>query len=121
MTSAIYNITFDCSDAGKVAGFWAGVTGLVLRQQDERPGGEEYSVGPAAEGGVRLYFTTVPEPKAGKNRVHLDVKPRGGQQAEITRLTGLGACVIDDQPDDAGWVVMRDPEGNEFCVEPGTA
>ncbi len=121
MTSAIYNLTFDCVDAGAVAGFWSGLTGWVLRQQDERPGREEYSVGPAVEGGVRLYFVTVPEPKAAKNRLHLDVKPQGTQQQEIDRLVQLGATVVLDQPADAGWVVMADLEGNEFCVEPGAS
>ncbi len=120
MTSAVYNITFDCSDAGTVARFWSAVTGLALRQQDSRPGREEYSVGPPAPDLVRLYFVTVPERKVTKNRIHLDVKPHGDQAHEIARLVKLGASVTDDQPPDAGWVVMRDPEGNEFCVEPGS-
>ncbi len=44
--------------------------------------------------------------------------PRGDQQREIARLVGLGASVAEEQTAGAGWVVMRDPEGNEFCVEP---
>jgi predicted enzyme related to lactoylglutathione lyase len=120
MTSAVYNITFDCSDAGAVASFWSAVTGWVRHEYQPRPGQKEYGVGPAAEGDVRLYFVTVPEPKTAKNRVHLDVKPQGDQGREIARLVELGASVTGDQPPDAGWVVLRDPEGNEFCVEPGS-
>jgi hypothetical protein len=118
MSSSILNITFDCADAALVARFWAGVTGWDARAEDTEPGHEEYSAGPETEGGVRLYFVTVPEPKTAKNRIHLDMMPRGDQQQEIARLVSLGASVAQEQPEDAGWVVMRDPEGNEFCVEP---
>jgi predicted enzyme related to lactoylglutathione lyase len=118
MSASILNITFDCADAGRVCQFWAEVTGWDARAEDTEPGHEEYSAGPETEGGVRLYFVTVPEPKMVKNRVHLDVMPRGDQQREIARLVGLGASVAEEQTADAGWVVMRDPEGNEFCVEP---
>ena len=120
MTSTVLNITFDCSDAAKVARFWAAVTGWDLKlAYDELPGQPEFSVGPPPAGGVRLYFVPVPEPKTTKNRVHLDVVPAGEQSQEIARLVDLGASVASDQLADAGWVVMTDPEGNEFCVEPG--
>jgi len=121
MTSTILNITFDCRDAGKVARFWAAVTGLDRRVAYESPAGVEFSVGPPPAGGVRLYFVPVPEPKTAKNRVHLDLVPDGGQDEEIARLVELGALVANDQPADAGWVTLVDPEGNEFCVEPGAA
>ncbi len=61
----------------------------------------------------------VPEGKQVKNRLHIDLAPRAAddQAAEVTRLESLGATRIDvGQPDDAGFVVMADPEGNEFCV-----
>ena len=120
MTSTILNITVDCADAAKVARFWAAVTGWELKlAYDESPGQPEFSVGPPPAGGVRLYFVPVPELKVVKNRVHLDVIPAGDQGAEIARLVELGASVAGGQPADAGWVVMADPEGNEFCVEPG--
>jgi len=121
MSSAVLNVTFDCADPGVVARFWASVTGWALHEEDLQPGHEEYSVGPPAEGGARLYFVGVPEPKASKNRLHLDVIPDGSQQQEIARLVKLGASVPDDQPAGAGWVILADPEGNEFCVERGTA
>jgi Glyoxalase-like domain len=54
-----------------------------------------------------------------KNRIHLDVIPPGNQQQEIARLVELAASVAGNQPGDAGWVALIDPEGNEFCVEAG--
>jgi hypothetical protein len=73
---------------------------------------------PPGEGAPRLYFTTVPEPKAAKNRVHLDLLPPGDDpQAELARVLGLGAAVADSQPLGASWLVLIDPEGNEFCLE----
>jgi predicted enzyme related to lactoylglutathione lyase len=119
MVSAILNVTFDCADPGAVSRFWAAVTGWALHAEDLEPGHEEYSVGPAAEGGVRLYFVSVSDPKISKNRIHLDVIPPGPQQQEIARLVALGASVLDDQPADVTWVILADPEGNEFCVEGG--
>jgi predicted enzyme related to lactoylglutathione lyase len=120
MSSTILNITFDCRDSAKVARFWAAVTGWDLRVAVESPGREEFSVGPPSADGARMYFVTVPEPKIAKNRVHLDVIPAGSQNQEVARLVGLGASVAGGQPADAGWVVLADPEGNEFCVEPGS-
>ena len=118
MYASILNITFDCADARTQATFWAAVTGWTAQERDATPGHVEYSVEPPAQGGPRLYFTTVPEPKAVKNRIHLDLLPPGDdQQAELARLTALGALVLDDQPSGASWIVMADPEGNEFCLE----
>lgn len=57
----------------------------------------------------------VGEQKAGKNRVHFDLRP-DDQDAEVRRLEQLGASKIDIGQGDAPWVVMADPEGNEFCV-----
>ena len=118
MRSTIGNITFDCADAKSQAMFWAAVTGGTAREHDDTPGHVEYSVELPA-GRPRMYFTTVPEQKTVKNRVHLDVIPEGhDQQAEVARLTALGATVIGGQPPDAGWIILADPEGNEFCLEP---
>jgi len=63
-----------------------------------------------------LLFLRVPEEKAGKNRLHLDLRPRN-QAAEVARLEELGAHRTDvGQGSQATWVVMSDPDGNEFCV-----
>ena len=68
--------------------------------------------------GRRLLFQRVPEPKTGKNRLHLDLHPGPDRRAaEVERLTGLGASVLREVREMGGtWVVMTDPEGNEFCV-----
>ncbi|MBU6536600.1 VOC family protein [Streptomyces mayonensis] len=68
--------------------------------------------------GRRLLFQRVPEAKTGKNRVHLDVHSAdGGREAEAARLEALGASVVRRVKEQGGeWVVMADPEGNEFCV-----
>ena len=58
----------------------------------------------------------LPEAKAAKNRIHFDLRAPGSVSGKVTRLERLGATVLDRHP---GHVVMRDPEGNEFCVEPG--
>lgn len=63
-----------------------------------------------------LLFLRVPEAKAGKNRIHLDLRP-DDQDAEVARAEGMGARRIDvGQDDSVTWVVMADPEGNEFCI-----
>ena len=63
-----------------------------------------------------LLFLRVPEDKAGKNRLHLELRPQD-QTAEVARLEGLGARRVDvGQGPDVSWVVMGDPDGNEFCV-----
>jgi hypothetical protein len=67
-----------------------------------------------------LLFVQVPEGKAVKNRVHLDVAPTSRtQEEEVARLLDVGATLFADhrKPDGTGWVVLADPEGNEFCVE----
>ena len=72
----------------------------------------------ARPNGPKLGFQKVDDPTPGKNRLHLDLIPPGdGPQQELDRLVGLGATVLDDQPPGAGWLVLADPEGNEFCLE----
>ncbi|MFE6050875.1 VOC family protein [Kitasatospora sp. NPDC056446] len=75
---------------------------------------------PASDTGLgrRILFQAVPEPKQAKNRLHLDVHPGPGlRAATVTRLEALGAAVLREVEEPGGsWVVMRDPEGNEFCV-----
>ncbi|MFD5753549.1 VOC family protein [Streptomyces sp. NPDC127033] len=68
--------------------------------------------------GRRILFQRVPEPKTGKNRLHLDVHTAPGERdAEAERLTGLGATVLRRVREPGGeWIIMADPEGGEFCV-----
>ena len=121
MSSLVLNITFDCLDARSVAQFWGAVTGYPNELQHQ-PGNDYWVVGPPDGCLPRLVFVTVPEKKSSKNRVHLDMLPKdsASQEEEVARLLDLGARVVDDSRDSSpgGWIVMADPEGNEFCVEP---
>ncbi len=119
MSSTILNITFDCADPGALARFWGQLTGWPIISEPQ-PGYPDQAVGTPGEGRPRLYFVRVPEGKAVKNRVHLDVVPADRtQDEEIARLIGLGARVVTDNRPEFGWVTLADPEGNEFCLEPG--
>lgn len=74
---------------------------------------------PPEERGQVLVFVPVPEVKTIKNRLHLDLAPRADddQAAEVRRLLEMGATRVDvGQGDEVSWVVLADPEGNEFCV-----
>jgi len=118
MTSSVLNVTFDCADPGVLARFWGAATGWDVQVRDPRPDCPEYAVGPAPGGGPRLYFVKVPEAKVAKNRIHLDLVPASDDQdQEVARLVSYGATVARDQPPGASWIVLADPEGNEFCVE----
>ncbi|MDN3024743.1 VOC family protein [Streptomyces sp. S.PB5] len=79
---------------------------------------DPYDEGSGTGLGRRLLFQRVPEEKSVKNRLHLDLHPGEGERdAEVERLTGLGASVVREVKEPSGqWVVMTDPEGNEFCV-----
>ena len=117
MSSIILNITFDCADPRALARFWGQVTGWPVIEEPE-PGYADSAVGNPGEDRPRLYFVKVPEGKTVKNRVHLDVMPTDGtQDEEIARLTGLGATIVMDRRPEFGWVLLADPEGNEFDVE----
>jgi predicted enzyme related to lactoylglutathione lyase len=116
MSSYLWNVTLDCADAARVAEFWSQVTGWPATPEEAG----EYAVRPPGEIRPVLYFTTVPEPRRGKNRMHLDLMPADlDHDAEIARLVSLGASVLSDRRPEYGWVVMADPEGNEFDLEPG--
>jgi predicted enzyme related to lactoylglutathione lyase len=114
----VRHITFDAHDPYELARFWSALTGYGLR--DAAPADDEVVLATGHPGVPGLLFIRVPEGKTVKNRVHLDIQPPSGtRDAEVERLVGLGALVLEDHrtPDGLGWVVMSDPEGNEFCVE----
>jgi hypothetical protein len=115
MFSVVQNVAIDCADAYGLAVFWSGVTGSPV-DPDARPGDRETQV--PLEGGPVLYFNQVPEAKTVKNRMHLCLRPNASRDQEVERLLGLGAALVADrrEPDGAGWAVLADPEGNEFCV-----
>jgi hypothetical protein len=103
----------DAGDPRKLAEFWMAVLGW------QPTGKYEGAVEIAGEaGGPSLTFVPVSDEKKGKNRLHIDVNPVGcDQDVEVARLIGLGALRADiGQGPDKPWVVLADPEGNEFCV-----
>jgi len=130
-------ITFDCVDPDSLAAFWAAVLGypapdLAGRDEHLRSIGIPESdlgnwcrIDDPEERRPRLFFQRVPEGKVAKNRVHLDVgvTPGGPStpdviDAEVRRLLDLGATVVRPVKDESSYfVVMQDPEGNEFCVD----
>ncbi len=120
MTVRIRSITFDCSDPLAQVAFWAQVTGFTEHPDYPNEPGDPEGLLVSPDRSLALLFIAVPEAKASKNRVHLDVVPTDrSRDAEVERLLSIGAIVVADHrtPDGAGWVVMADPEGNEFCVE----
>jgi predicted enzyme related to lactoylglutathione lyase len=115
VTSTVRNIAFDCAEPYALAQFWSQVLGHPLGD-DDHPLDPEVAI--EQPGGPAFYFAEVPEPKTVKNRVHVCLRPDIPRDAEVERLLGLGASVVADrrEPDGLGWVVLADPEGNEFCV-----
>jgi catechol 2,3-dioxygenase-like lactoylglutathione lyase family enzyme len=119
MTSRVVATVFDCRDAEALAAFWCAVLDYEVTRRWRDPYGVEY-VEVSADGAPLLLFHPVPDRKAAKNRVHLDLRATGRQYDEVARLVALGGRVVTDDPTQT-WVVLQDPEGNEFCVlESGT-
>ena len=116
----IRSITVDCADPYRQALFWSEATGWLEDPDD--PNRPEDPEGRIVSGhGISLLFIPVPEAKVVKNRMHLDLMPTTRtRDEEVERLLGIGATLAEDhrRPDGGGWVVLADPEGNEFCVEP---
>jgi len=138
-------VVFDCADPARLAAFWA--TALHYQVQPPPEGFETWEDALRAWGfpeelfnarsavvdpdgqGPRIYFQQVPEPKTVKNRVHVDINASGGPDvslderrglvdAEAARLREAGATVFREAEENGEyWIVMQDPEGNEFCVQ----
>jgi hypothetical protein len=135
-----FQVTFDCEDPHAVCGFWAEALGYEVDHNEEMikqllaegvateadvmtlDGELVWADGAACadpEGGrPRMFFQRVPEKRAVKNRMHLDLRvPPAEREAEVDRLIGLGASRLGEgQQGPHTWIVMADPEGNEFCV-----
>jgi hypothetical protein len=129
-------VAIDCADPAALSRFWAEALGYVLNPPPD--GHDSWESWLSAMGvpesewnsasaivdpdgqGPRIYFQRVPEAKAAKNRLHLDVRVgagREGIQAEVDRLVGLGATVVGPKEERGEfWVVLQDPEGNELCL-----
>jgi hypothetical protein len=112
MASRWDSIVIDATDPARLGRWWAEVLDykIIFEVADEVAIAREEHTGPA------LVFGTVPEAKTVKNRLHIDLRP-DDREAEVERLVNMGARRVDvGQPDDVTWVVLADPEGNEFCV-----
>jgi predicted enzyme related to lactoylglutathione lyase len=119
MAVRIKSITFDCADPYRLAQFWSQLTGFSEDpDNDNTPGGPEALL-LSPDGSLALLFIAVPEPRHVKNRIRLDLVPLTSRRdEEVDRLLAIGARMVGDQrrPDGGGWVVLSDPEGNEFCI-----
>jgi hypothetical protein len=113
MPSFIKNLTVDCDDAMRVARFWAAALGSDV-DEDSTP--QRAYVEAATWGGPNIWFRGGHGAKTAPNRVHLDLRSLTTMRDEVERLQALGAVVVARYDD---ITTMRDPEGNEFCVEPG--
>ncbi|GEP37766.1 glyoxalase [Nocardioides psychrotolerans] len=121
MTSFISHTTIDCADAHALSEWWKPVLGYVDLDGDPNLPGHEECMIQDPETQHSLLFIEVPDTKAGKNRIHLDLRPREGtRDEELERLLAHGARVVEDHRGAYGpgtaWVVLADPEGNEFCI-----
>ncbi|MCX4451136.1 VOC family protein [Streptomyces sp. NPDC087866] len=123
MTSRFTELVIDCLDPQRLADFWCEVLDFTVldRSEDSVEIGSWEPTAEAVRAGQMpptMFFVRVPEAKTGKNRLHLDVSPVDASTAdEVARLLKLGATRVDvGQGPDRSWVVMADPEGNEFDV-----
>ena len=122
MASKLTDLAIDCADPHGLARFWCAVLDYEVRDEEDdlvtigSPGVPDgkHRVGPVPP---TLTFARVPEGKTVKNRLHVDVNPTDREQdEEVRRLLDLGARHADVGQGDQSWVVLADPEGNEFCV-----
>jgi hypothetical protein len=127
MTSRLTEINVDCADPHRLAAFWCAALGYVVRDVVDD---DWVEIAPSVEPDAALLdaarrgpvspaivFGPVPEGKTVKNRLHLDLSPIDStQDEEVARLEALGARRIDIGQGEQTWVVLADPEGNEFCV-----
>ncbi|WP_106581553.1 VOC family protein [Murinocardiopsis flavida] len=118
MPSPIRTVTVDCEDPYTLALFWGAVVGSPISNEDQ-PGANEALV-ETPHGQPNILFLQVPEKKTVKNRLHFDLGPNSASRdEEVERVIALGATLYADfrTDDGMGFVVLADPEGNEFCIE----
>ena len=117
MVSRIGQWTLDVQDVERMAGFWSQALGYRIVPDEDS---ESVHLHPPAEAGPRaptVWLQACAGPKTGKNRDHPDLVADTDPETEAERLVGLGARRVDlGQPADASFIVLADPEGNEFCV-----
>lgn len=111
MGSRWYTIVVDAADPARLARWWGEVLGYELLYE----GTGEAVIGAKDGAHPGLCFVSVADAKAVKNRLHIDLNP-DDQAAEVERLVDMGARHVDVGQVEVPWVVLADPEGNEFCV-----
>jgi predicted enzyme related to lactoylglutathione lyase len=119
MTSRISHTSFDARDAYAQSVFWSQVLGFVEDPDDPNEPGHAECLITSRDRSQLLLFITVPDDKQVKNRVHLDLRPVDRtREQEVDRVLALGASQLADhrRPDGSGWIMLADPEGNEFCI-----
>lgn len=122
VASFISHLSIDCSDAYSLSEWWKPVLGYEDEPGDPNlPGHDECMLVDPEGKGPTVLFIEVPEAKSVKNRLHLDLRPRTDpQDTEVERVIAHGATVVADRRGQygpgTGWVVLADPEGNEFCI-----
>ena len=121
MTSNIAHTTIDCTNAYELSTWWKQLLGYEDLPDDPNLPGHEECMIQRPDGGHQLLFIEVPDDKTVKNRLHFDLRPSAGtRDEEVERVLALGATPVDDQRDHygpgIGWMVLADPEGNEFCI-----
>jgi catechol 2,3-dioxygenase-like lactoylglutathione lyase family enzyme len=116
MASRLSEICINCADPDTMAEFWSAAIGYPETDRDDTG----VAIMGASNAPSILFVRTDDvggPPKQGRNRLHLDLSPTDrNQDAEVSRLEALGAKRIDIGQGTPSWVVMADPEGNEFCV-----
>jgi Glyoxalase-like domain len=118
MTLEIATLTIDSTDPDALADWWAKAMDFDVTYRSPQEETEDREVAIQARGGsgLEVLFVQVPEEKTLKNRYHFDLRP-DDRDAEVERLIGMGATKVDiGQGPEVTWVVLADPQGNEFCV-----
>ncbi len=114
-------VAIDAHDPSNLGRFWAAVLDYEVeydsRQDPKYSDSEEHEVvlAPKSGSGTRVGLYKVPDEKKVKNRLHFDLRP-DDQEAEVARVEKLGAKRVDIGQGEQTWVVLADPEGNEFCI-----
>lgn len=119
MSSRISHTSVDAHNAHAQSVWWADLLGYHEDPDDPNEPGHEECMIFSPDGSHRILFIEVPEGKQVKNRLHFDLQPTDvTREEEIDRVRRLGATDVADhrQPDGRGWLVLADPEGNEFCI-----
>ncbi|WP_109505869.1 VOC family protein [Nocardioides speluncae] len=114
MPLSLHHVVIDAHDLPRLARFWSAVLDWPILSERER----EIVIGPDETSPVGICFMPSPDQKRTKNRIHLDLTTGAhDREEEIQRILGLGATRVDiGQTGEESWLVLADPEGNEFCV-----